>query len=207
MHGATSALLKGKITETGGQIPAITVYYGTSDAGTDAASWDHAVQVDAAIDFSVFVDGLQENTQYFYRSFATHDSGSAWSPATFDFQTLTSRPPQITNVAAREVGGTSANLEARIDDTGNDAPVVTLFYGKNDGGTNPAGWQRAIDLGVQSESFSFRVTNLEPNTDYFFTTRAVNANGTAWSATSVDFYEPEGRVPVFSAEMVFKVCR
>ena len=40
---ANSAILNGQVVSIGSQAPAITLYYGTSDAGTNAGAWENSV--------------------------------------------------------------------------------------------------------------------------------------------------------------------
>src|SRR5439155_20777914 len=82
--------------------------------------------------------------------------------------------------------------------TGKDTPMVTLFYDPASGGTKVAGWSNSIAMGLQSGLFSRSISNLAPNTAYYFTANAVNAAGTNWAAPSLSFTTP----PFITASLV-----
>lgn len=187
---ATSAMVNGKVTNTGGQLPEITIYYGTTDGGTNPAAWENSVSVPTGRTYGQVLDGLQHSTTYYFRSFGQNGLGSDWANSSTTFTTLTAAPPLVTTLDASNVGGITASLPGRIDSTGNDPPVVTVFYGQVDGGTDADAWQFSIDLGVQSGSFQAIADNLSERTGYYFNVRAQNNFGTNWG-NSVSFTTTE----------------
>ena len=97
---AFEAQVAGQITTTGGEVPRVTVFYGTNDGGSNAAAWQNSVDVGfASRDFSATLDGLTPNTKYFYRSFATNSLGDAWATESVSFTTLPAAPPTVVNAA------------------------------------------------------------------------------------------------------------
>ncbi len=201
---AFEAQIGGQILTTGGQVPNVQIFYGTTDGGTDAGAWDNIVDLGGhASSFDTIIDGLSQATQYYYRAFAENSLGSGWSPATSSFTTLTAAPPVIVNQPAANVGAFSATLNGQVTDTGNDVPIVTIYYGDNDAGTNGGAWDHAIGIGVKDGQFAWPITGLEPLTTYYFTTFAQNAIGNRWAAPSLSFTTtdtPPVRITEFMAD-------
>ncbi|MCA9170431.1 MAG: CotH kinase family protein, partial [Planctomycetales bacterium] len=185
---AFNATIGGTITTTGGEVPEVTLYFGTTDGGTNAAAWQHAVPLgNVSGEFSTVLDSLTQNTTYHYRGFAQNSLGSAWAPTTSTLQTLPASAPVIVNRAVENVGAFSAVLNGTVTDTGNDLPIVTVYYGDNDGGTNPNAWDHHVDIGTQFGAFSLPVSNLQPLTNYYFTTFAQNSLGSDWAPATLQF--------------------
>lgn len=198
---ATSAKVSAQITSTGGEAPTVTIYYGPADGGTNPAGWQASVTPGATSDaITAPLSGLSHATPYYFRAFAQNSGGSAWAPATTSFATLSATPAQIINQPATGITGTTATLQGDVIDTGNDAPALTFFYGTSDGGTNPAAWEHSAPAGTDSGEFGHFVSNLTPNTPYFFRCRAVNAGGTSWAPDSLSFSTSSlvSSVPVIS---------
>jgi hypothetical protein len=100
---------------------------------------------------------------------------------------LTFTAATLTNLPATSVTFTSVVLNAKVLTTGNDAPLVTLFYGTSDGGTNPAAWANSVSAGWQTGSVAQAVSGLAVATTYYFSARGVNAGGTNWASPSRSF--------------------
>jgi hypothetical protein len=95
--------------------------------------------------------------------------------------------PTVTNSPATGIQAKAATLGGRVVDSGGEAPVVTIFFGPSNGGTNAAAWAQSISLGVQSGIFTRTITGLVQNATYYFASRAVNSAGTVWGTPSLMF--------------------
>ena len=185
---ATGASVGADVSATGGEPPAVTIYYGTTDGGTAAGNWASSVSLGSGTgSLSTDLTGLTADTPYFFRAFAQNAGGGTWAASSSSFTTLAVSLPVVANRGAQGITGTTATLRGEVTNDGNDPPVVTIFYGTGNGGTNPANWASSVDLSAQSGDFSYFITGLNPTTTYYFRSRAVNAAGTAWAPDTLNF--------------------
>ena len=185
---AFEAEVGGNVLTTGGQVPDVKLFYGTTDGGTNQAAWQNSVDVGpTSRSFSTTLDGLTQGTRYFYRAFAENTLGNDWADTTSSFTTLTASAPTIQLRPAENVGAFAAVVGGEVVDTGNDTPIVTLYYGDNDAGTNAGAWDHSIDIGVQSGAFATSLSGLQPLSQYYFRARAQNAIGQRWASSTLSF--------------------
>ena len=86
--GSTTARIGGQVTDTGNHAPSVRLYYGSSDGGTDANSWDASVEfAEEYGSFATNLVGLQPDSSYYYRARATNAAGSTWAPLSGSFTT------------------------------------------------------------------------------------------------------------------------
>ncbi len=187
----TSAEIGANVTVTGGNPPAVTLFYGTSAGGTNPASWadslDLGVQAGSS---SSPISGLTPNTTYYFRARAVNSGGTAWAPSTASFTTPQVSLAQITNQPATGVTGISAVLHGEVTDIGFDPPAITLYYGRTDGGSSIGTWESFVEIGTQSGTFNRFVGNLVPESTYYFRALASNAAGDQWASPSLSFNTP-----------------
>ena len=90
---ATFATFNGQIVSPGISTPFVTIYYGTTDGHTNAASWAHSVSIGQANgNFSTTVTGLTTNTTYYFTAYATNNAGATWAQPSASFATLAVNP-------------------------------------------------------------------------------------------------------------------
>ncbi len=100
--------------------------------------------------------------------------------------------PLVANSAATSITASTATTGGSIIRAGINTPNVTLYYGTVNGGSTPANWQNAVNLGAQSGTFTAPLTGLSPFTRYFYTHFAQNTAGTHWATPVLEFATPAG---------------
>jgi hypothetical protein len=187
---AESASVGAQVTATGGENPALMLFWDTVDRGTDAAAWTHSASlgVVGVGTRELTLTSLLPTTQYFYRSRAVNAAGTSWSAPAASFSTLGALVPTVANLPAANVTATSATLRGDVTSTGNQVPAVTIYYGDDDAGDGTATpWDFNVALGPRSGGFAQFITGLSPLSTYYFRARATNSAGGAWAAPSLSF--------------------
>ncbi|HWY30909.1 MAG TPA: hypothetical protein VNX46_09155, partial [Candidatus Acidoferrum sp.] len=111
--GANSTLLSGQILSTGGDAPAVTLFYGTANGGNNPAAWAQSLSLGTQVGrFAQMATGLLPNTTYYFNSQAVNAAGAAWGAAALGFTTLPTNPPppQLVAVPAYRNGASRWGL-------------------------------------------------------------------------------------------------
>ena len=185
---STSATLNGTVTDIGDGAPSVTIFYGTSDGGTDPGSWDASINVPGTQTgaFSVTVNSLAPSQSYFFTARATNSSGISWASPSLSFET-TANPPQVSLGTVTGITADSAQVPVTIDDNGGDQASVVVYFGITDGGTTPGNWDSPVSLGIVPTSATADLTGLLPNTNYFVRALATNEGGSTWTTSTGTF--------------------
>lgn len=96
-------------------------------------------------------------------------------------------PPSVENVAASEIASSSASIGGLVTETGGFFPTTIVYWGDNDGGTDPAAWDSMIDFGPQGAGFGGEVSELSPETTYYFRSFVSHNGGNAWAPAASSF--------------------
>jgi hypothetical protein len=71
---------------------------------------------------------------------------------------------------------------------GDDRAVISVYYGRQDGGTVSSAWENhqsvAVNTTFNPKTYTASLSNLTPDTNYFFRFYATNASGQTWTAAS-----------------------
>ncbi|KAF1086044.1 Endoglucanase precursor [Sporotomaculum syntrophicum] len=169
-----SATIKGMVEAAGSS--AVTEY--GFEWTTDQANWTKEVLGDSEPygAFSKDLSGLTENTTYYFKSYAVNDSGTAYG-AVKSFTTLEAptveepTAPVVETKDASSVDRTSAVLNGRVVGNGGAALNEYGFQWSKD----QAEWTTEL-VGTEdvSGNFSFKLSNLQSGTTYYFKAFAGN---------------------------------
>lgn len=104
---------------------AVYLYYGTQDGGTNTSSWQSARFAGINTNFNprtftVTLNNLVPQTNYFFRFYAANANTNAWAPSSAQFSTLTLNPADygssmIISFAGYNQGGTLTNFPVLVN--------------------------------------------------------------------------------------------
>jgi hypothetical protein len=175
MAEATSG---GNIVNTGfTEVTARGVCWSTSQNPTTADS-KTSEGVGTGGSFNSKMTGLQANTTYYVRAYATNGAGTGYgNQLSFKtYQTIVF--PTITTTTASNVSATTASSGGNITETGG-APVTArgICWSTNQ---NPTTTDSKTTEGNNTGQFASQAINLLPGTTYYIKAYATNSSGTGY---------------------------
>lgn len=146
----------------------------------DYDNWERKVSIGTSTFFS-YITGLQTNTEYIYRTYATNAIGVSYGEIKLT-QTLSSSTPLIDMTYTDYVYSTSADVSSEIIYQGDSAVTSRGFCWD----TYPSEPTLSSNLGYSTNGsgigvFSHTITGLNSNTDYNIIAYGTNAQGTNYS--------------------------
>lgn len=125
----------------------------------------------------VSLSTLQENTTYYVRAYAKNKVGIAYSESTA-FTTLTLPKVQTNDISSVQL--TSAMLNALLLSNGNDSTITKGFCWSES--TNPTLSSSHIEVNVPTLSYTYQLSNLKDETQYYVRAYAKNKIGTVYGS-------------------------
>src|SRR3989344_795882 len=180
----STAVVSGKVTPKGAQ----TTYwyeYGKTEALGTRTSAKVIGSGYVAIPAPEYITGLSANTRYYFRLSAQNRFGTV-NGSTYSFTTNNNPPPQATvpsveTRAADSVSRTSVRLNGRVTPNNSDTSYWFEYVETQDLGNLTS--FRSVGNGNASVPVSASVSNLKPQTKYYFRVNAQNQYGTVVGAT------------------------
>ncbi|MEC7264303.1 MAG: hypothetical protein VXW38_11225 [Bacteroidota bacterium] len=171
----TSAVVGGNVTDNGGgTVSARGVAWGVSSNPTVAGT--KTTNGTGTGEFSASLSGLQKNTQYYFRAYATNSKGTAYgSEMTFttnaSLAVVTTK--QITDLS--DVSAMSGGVV--VDDGGISITSKGVCWATTE---NPTIENNKTEDGSGSDEFDSLLSSLSPNTQYYVRAYVVNAEGVSY---------------------------
>lgn len=116
------ARLNGEITYTGGENPAVTVFWGQSDGDTNPVSWTDNASLGAkalGTFYHDITDNLTPETLYYYRMRAVNSEGTDWAGSSANFTTTEVGINAPTGLTLTDLGAITVNIEWAMGDSSN----------------------------------------------------------------------------------------
>jgi uncharacterized protein (TIGR02145 family) len=145
-------------------------------------NFENAISVGSGIgSFTATIDGLEPNTLYFIRAFATNANGTVYSNRVFTSTNSNVPLPTLDAPIVEDIGTTTATLRANIISNGGLSILDKGFAISWNGGNEE------ISLGAGWTAMLFQLNDLTPGTEYNVQAYAINANGKIYGP-STTFY-------------------
>ena len=168
----STATLHGNITNDGGSYCVSRgFYYGTSEDNLS-----HIITVNTGEgEYSADITGLNIATTYYYCAFATNSAGTSVGEV-LSFTTSEEAILTVVTNEATNIMTTRATLSGNvINDGGETVSIRGFLYG-----TSTNGITEEIQSGNGIGNYTAVITNLTPNTTYYFKAYATNILGTSY---------------------------
>ncbi|MEK7555124.1 MAG: hypothetical protein AAB518_04035, partial [Patescibacteria group bacterium] len=188
----TSAYLQGAVTGNGQNVTA-WFEWGTSQALGNAVGNQQISSGSGSTPFSLFLTNLNPGTTYYFRAVAQNSFGVGQG-SIFSFTTsggiTGSNLPFVSTNGASFVEPTSAQMNSTVD------PRGSLTHARFEWGNTPSlgntTTNRDLGFGYGTVQHSYLLTNLFPNTTYYYRVVAQNSFGTI-----------QGNVVSFVTKLIF----
>jgi len=177
----TSAKLEAKLIEDGGESCQWRLGYGKGAEPNDAWTWTgwNCCATDGET-FNANISNLTPLTKYFVTSEAKNSAGTTrGDKETFTTLAIPIAAPTLDTLSASNITQTSAKLEAKLIDDGNEPSSWRLGYGKGSEPNEAWTWTAWNCCATDGQTFNANISNLTPLTKYFVTSEAKNWAGTS----------------------------
>lgn len=190
----TTASASATITSTGGADVTEKGFY-ISLNNPPTASDQRILSMAAGNEITADLSGLQPNTRYYIRAFATNSEGTAVGSINLFTTADDTTTPTIGSVTAADTTSTSVDLMATImEDGGASITEKGFCYTTTAGVTPTVNDQKAVDSSAGNDII-LTLTGLSPNTVYYIRAYATNNNGKTGYSNTITVRTITGNAP------------
>ena len=176
----TTAMSGGNITDDGGAtVTARGVCWSTGQDQTQTISDSKTEDGAGAGNFTSNISGLEPNTMYYVRAYATNSEGTGYGNA-LSFTTLDQYISVLSTTKITEITQTTAKSGGNITDDG--GATVTARGVCWSTSQNPTISDSKTEDGTGTGNFTGNISGLEPNTMYYVRAYAINSKGTGYGS-------------------------
>ena len=181
----TAATAGGTITSSGnGTITERGIVISSANTNpTVANSYKYTHGSNTTGSFSINVTGLTPNTRYYVRAYATNSAGQGYG-ITKQFTTTSNVvAPSISTISESNVTTNRATVGGNITSNGNG--VITewgIVYSSSNSSPQIGNSSKVNSFSNKIGVFNFDLTNLSPDTRYYFRAYAINSAGTSYGS-------------------------
>lgn len=174
----TSATLNGNVTSDGGTtITARGFYWSETDQTPDSGDNKETVSGTTG-SFIKSITGLQSNTTYYYRAFATNSEGTSTGEVQQFITNQNLSIPAVTTNAITDITQTTATSGGNV--TSDGGATVTARGVCWSTSPNPTTANSKTTNGIGTGSFTSNINGLTANTPYYVRAYAINSAGTSY---------------------------
>jgi uncharacterized protein (TIGR02145 family) len=153
--------------------------------------------------FSSAISGLDPNTTYYVRAYATNSEGTSYGPERSFITDQALYPPTLTTTAATSITENSAVIGGNItDDGGSPVTARGVCWGTSH---NPDLTEDHTSDGTGTGSFSSTLTGLSPNTTYYARAYATNETGTFFGSEVSFTTDPSVFLPTLTTAIATSI--
>jgi uncharacterized protein (TIGR02145 family) len=176
----TSAISGGNVTDDGNtQIVSRGIVWSRTQQPTIETNMDLVESGSGLGLFEIEITGLEGNTQYFVRAFASNEIGTSYGNQQ-EFITLLVEKPTVVSLKASDITTTSALVGGNIThDGGTMITEQGIFWGTTIN-AETTGIKVTVESGAGIGTYSYQLNSLTANTIYFVKAFAINSKGISY---------------------------